>query len=167
MWTLLLLDLACVPVCDNHLDCAGDDLCWDGTCIHAVDREWEIDIVASEVDQVAPDGAPWDSNHSPPDLYASFGVDKGDGCVTSFVPDSFDPVWYEACDMWIPWDPLFYVDLWDVDDPVDEFATTFEWDGQWPWLDVARTAGHEMTYMDPTGTAMLWMSVWPLPESRW
>ena len=167
MLTLTTLALGCVPTCDNHLDCAGDDLCWDGTCTSAFDRDWEVDILSAEVDNVAPDGLPWDSDHSPPDLYADFGLEYGDGCVTSFVPDSFDPVWYESCTFWIPRDSLFFVDLWDVDDHQDTFATTFEWDGNDAWIDLARTAGHDMNYIDPTGTTLLWMSVWPWPESGW
>ena len=167
MLLLTTLAIGCIPTCENHLDCNGEEVCWDGTCMSAFDHDWEVDIVSAEVEQVAPDGVQWDSDHSPPDLYADFGLDGGDGCVTSFVPDSFDPVWYESCTFWIPRHSLFFVDLWDVDGHQDTFATTFEWDGDDAWVELARTAGHEIVYIDPTGTTLLWMSVWPWPESRW
>jgi hypothetical protein len=166
MVPLAIAALGCIPPCHNHLDCAHDDVCWESTCIPAFDHEWEVDIVSAEVEQMAPDDRPWDADHTPPDLYTDFGLDGLDACVTSFVPNSFDPVWYEACSFWVPRNPLFYVDLWDVDEPADTFATTWEWDGNDAWVSLARTAGHEMMYIDPTGTTLLWMSVWPLPESR-
>ena len=167
MLALSALVFGCIPPCDNHLDCADDGVCWDGTCVPAFDHEWEIDVVSVEVERTAPDGEPWDPDHTPPDLYVDFGLDGGDGCVTSVVPDAFAPVWYESCNFWIPRHSLFFVDLWDVDGHQDEFATTFEWDGDDAWVELARTAGHEMVYIDPTGTTLLWMSVWPWPESRW
>lgn len=148
--------------CDDHNDCASDEVCWSGSCEPIIGRAWTVEIASASVDIVHPDGMLWDEDGSPPDLYAEFGF-TSDACLTSYVPESFDPVWYESCDFYVAGGELFYIDLWDVDLTGDELGTSYEWDGTEAFIALARqTAGLETSYVDPSGTALVWFSLWPL-----
>jgi hypothetical protein len=146
--------------CYQHEDCSGDEFCWYGSCEQATDRYWTVEMVAAEVGWVHPDGLPWDTDSSPPDLYVEFGFDW-DLCLTSYVPDDFAPVWYESCDFYVPHSPTLTVDLWDVDGVMDEFATGWTWSGEGDFTALARTAGTETGFVDPSGTIVLWVELWP------
>jgi hypothetical protein len=156
LWMLL----AGCEICDVHSECSGDQLCWDGVCTAATDRVWNVEVSAAEVGMHHPDGYPWDGVDGPPDLYAEFGLPP-DVCFTDVVPQSFDPVWYQSCDFYVPHDPLFAVDLWDVDDAVDELGAAFTWDGTPAWVDLARTAGRESAWVDESSSVVLWMYLEP------
>lgn len=149
-----------VDPCDTHVECASDELCWDGTCEPAMERAWTVEIAAAEVGAMHPDGNEWDPALGAPDLYAEFGL-PWDACITSLLPDMFDPVWYESCDFYIPYGADFFVNLWDADGAVDELGAGYTWDGIDGFVSLARTAGQESGYVDESGTVLLWMTVWP------
>jgi hypothetical protein len=119
-----------------------------------------VEIRAADVGWVHPDGLPWDADFSPPDLYVEFGL-PDDACLTSYVPDSFTPAWYEGCEFYVPDDPLFFLDLWDVDGAVDVLATGYTWDGAAAFTELARTSGTEPGFVDSSGTVTTWIELWP------
>ena len=149
--------------CREDAECGGAELCWDRRCEPIVDRYWTIEVVGADVDWLHPDGAPWDTDGSPPDLYTEYGM-QGDGtCLTPYVPDTIHPTWLDACDFYVPPNPSFTVDLWDVDDATDEYGTGFEWTGTRAFVELARAAaGQQVAFADPSGTAFLWVELWPL-----
>lgn len=163
LWLAPVLGLSqCVvgESCSLDGDCGGEGLCWSGRCEPAMDRYWNVDVRRAEVGPLHPDGAPWDLDGSPPDLYAEFGL-PDDSCLTSYVPQSDFPGWFESCDFYVPYDPYFFVELWDVDGATDELGATFDWVGSAAWVSLARTAGHQAAYQDPSGTATLWLRLTP------
>jgi len=164
-WLLLALapaGAACVVQVDclGHEDCDGGEFCWYRSCEPATDRTWNVELVAAEVDWLHPDGMNWDTDGSPPDLYAEFGL-EWDACVTSYVPNDYAPVWYESCDFYVPGDAVFLLNLWDVDPTVDELGATYAWEGTGAFTDLARTAGEEVGWVDESGTVVTWMRFWP------
>jgi hypothetical protein len=146
--------------CDRHEDCGSGEMCSHGDCERTTDRTWSVELVAAEVDRVHPDGLPWDTDYSPPDLYAEFGL-EWDACLTSYVPDDYAPVWYETCDLYVPDDAVFLLNLWDVDGATDELATSYAWEGTAEFTELARTAGDEVGWVDSSGTIVTWMRLWP------
>jgi hypothetical protein len=160
LWVAALHGCVVGGECDQDAECASDELCWVGRCEPATDRWWNVDIHAAEVGWAHPDGAAWDTDLSPPDLFVEFGLDI-DTCLTSYVPDSYEPVWYESCDFFVPYDPVFSVGLWDFDTTVDELATELAWLGTHEFTSLARTAGQEVGFTDESGSIVLWLEVWP------
>jgi hypothetical protein len=159
---ILLSLLACGDRCDVHGDCADDELCWAGECEPAMERDWLVDVVAAEVGWTHPDGEDWDPDDSPPDLYVEFGLDGSEGCFTSYVPEAYDPIWDEQCELYVPEDPIFLVNLWDDDPQEDDFAAGYYWEGSDAFVDLARTAGEEIGVVDETGEIWVWLMVRPL-----
>lgn len=147
--------------CDHHEDCGAEDLCWSGTCAPVTDRPWTIEAVSADVGWAHPDGQAWDVDHSPPDLYVEFGFPT-DACVTTFVPDVYDPIWQQSCEFLVPRAPEFYADVWDVDGELDELAASYTWAGTPAFVDLARTAGTEVAFTDESQTVVVWLSLWPL-----
>jgi hypothetical protein len=157
-WLLPSCDV--VEPCDLDDQCASDEMCLDRVCQRTTRRSWSIEVSSAEVGADHPDGFPWDDNGGPPDLYAEWGV-FSDVCATSVDPQTYDPVWFQACDFYVPEDPMFYVDLWDVDGLTDELGASYEWLGPLEFTELARTAGHDAGWVDESGTVTLWLRMWP------
>lgn len=151
--------------CSFHDECGGGEMCWEGVCEQVLDRSWSVEIVAAEVGVNHPDGFEWDESGGPPDLYAEFGL-PSDVCDTSTDAQTFNPIWHESCEFHVPYDPVFLVDLWDVDNTVDELGVSYTWDGVHEFTELARTAGHDGGWIDESGTVVLWVSLWPLWASH-
>jgi hypothetical protein len=97
--------------CGRDADCGSQQVCFDGGCEDTMGRYWNVDVRRADAGPVHPDGYQWDSDGSPPDLYAEFGL-PNDTCLTSYVSNSYDPEWFQSCDFFVPYDPDFFVDLW-------------------------------------------------------
>lgn len=164
---MLLATLAgCVVVhddrCASAAACGSAEICGpSGTCEPAVDRTWRIVMTGASVAETYANGDAWDPDQSPPDLYVEFGFDGGEGCFTSTVPESYDPVWDEECHFYVPPDSVFLVNLWDDDADQDEFAVGVYWEGTGEFTTIARDWGAPLAVDDPTGTATFFLELWP------
>lgn len=77
----------------------------------------EIIILEALVPQLHPDdGAGWDRDGTPPDLFAEFGIEGVDMCVTNVVADRYDPLFIDsACDFTLQGNDRLLFELWDDD----------------------------------------------------
>ncbi len=150
--------------CEVPTDCDAAEFCSpEGDCEAALEREWEVVVEGASAASMHPAGGSWDEDGSPPDLYAEFGLDEGDGCVTSVASDVYEPFWNEACTFYIPADPLLLVNLWDVDQAdQEEFVAGYYWEGDDAFVSLARDWGQPLAFTDETQTVTLEISVWPI-----
>ena len=157
---LLLSSCEVLEPCDVDEECNNGEMCLERVCQSTTDRLWTIEVSSAEVGANHPDGFPWDDGGGPPDLYVEFGPPT-DACITSVAPQSYDPVWFESCDFYIPDHPEFYADLWDADGVSDELGASYGWEGTVEFTELARTAGHDAGWIDASGTVVLWLRMWP------
>lgn len=116
-------------------------------------------MAGAEAGTVHPDGLPWDVDQSPPDLFVELGT-EAEFCVTGIDWDDYSPDWNAACILWVSYDPLITLDLWEHDSAVDEYVAGWIWDGPTAVRDLATSDGVLASVLDRTGTVRvdLWMT---------
>ena len=160
---LLILLTACHHHrwCDDHTDCWDDEICNVDVCEPIFERDWAFEVDAVSVGALHPDGWPWDTDLSAPDLYVEFGFEDDLPCITSQRYDEYDSAWFEVCDFSCPAVPTLYFDLWDFDGEVDEYVTGFQWEGRDDFAYLVRNVPSPVDVVDQTGSVWLTFELWP------
>jgi len=142
--------------CEVDGDCAWDEYCSGGdVCVEALDRTWSMTVAAAFVGWSHPDGAAWDVDFSPPDLFAEFGVEDHQACVTAVALDSYDAWWSATCDVFLAREGGLYIDLWEADVTADEFVASWFWGSATEVMDLVRAPDGWSSVTDPSGTCQV------------
>lgn len=156
---LILLTLGCrAEPCNQHETCDWDEFCHEGRCRDGFERPFEIGIGGGDAGLTHPDGYAWDGDDTPPDLLVEMTTDV-EVCWTHTEWDTYEPQWWVACDMWISRDPVLYIDVWEQDGSIDEYATSWVWEGKQDLIELIRTNGRMLELEEPTDSIRIevWM----------
>ena len=86
------------PSCGANADCGASQVCAQGSCADALSVAYEVTL-AIDVASTEPDGTPWDSDGSPPDVSASLSpIQTGSSIPGAPIlqwdtDESFHPSW--------------------------------------------------------------------------
>lgn len=107
--------------CVASTDCGPRDICRDDVCQAALERTWDVTVVAASAEQTDADGDFWDEGGGAPDLFVDYGVPLRTGiswdqrCSTPPVTDSYQATWDVGCELLLSPDPTLVFEVKDQD----------------------------------------------------
>jgi hypothetical protein len=118
-------DCPAVACTADPASCAGDTICSAGVCVPAFGRAYTIIVHSMLISTYTPDGLYWDAGGGAPDPYVIIWLDGVSLATTSYVADSFVPMWNEAAPpaIILPGSRLQF-DVWDSDVTIDDGIMT-------------------------------------------
>ena len=146
--------------CKSSSACEDADLCYEGSCVPALDQTYQINVLRVDVVGSHPDGSSWDSDGTPPDLWVEFGINEGEGCNTETVYNAYSASWDYYCTFVLPTGETFLINVWDSDGTDDEFGAGFYWQNN-QLVELLRASDEPQTVLDKTGLIAVRFEITP------
>ncbi len=110
----------CTDDCTTQAQCPATEVCYQGECQAPWSRLYRVTILEGHLpERQWWDDACYDSPCGPPDVVVSLSL-AGASCTTSEATDTYNPSWYEYCDITIGPGSVLTWTMLDIDLTVDD-----------------------------------------------
>ncbi len=107
--------------CGQHGDCEVGELCVQDKCVSAYTQRFRVEARSATISVTNPaTGNSWDGNGGAPDCYVVFYAGGREAGVTSYVSDSYRPVWNQGVELGLTQTTDVDLKVFDWDDDVGD-----------------------------------------------